>query len=486
MTVHVQTALARKTLGAGGMWVFGSASSAPMVVLVGGIVATYATTQVESLPLLFLLIGGVVALLVVGYTAMSREVPHAAAYYAILARGLGREMGVAAGIVALVAYNAIQISLYGLLGATLSGLIGGSWWVWAALALLLVSVIGVRGIALSTRLLATVLVLSLVVVLMFGTASLIDPGAGAITWSGFSPSGLFVSGIGGAVAFCLAALMGVEAPASFAEEANDDHAVTNSVFFGVCFLAVVYAGTAWAMGVAVGPDQVAAVAGDPAGGLPYSILEQRIGGFMTPVANAMLIFAIITSLLAFHNVIARYAFAMAREGVLPVGLARTSSGTRVHAPVGGSILQTVIAVVVVGVFALAGADPVTTLFTWLSTLGALGLLCLLIAASVAAMAYFARARGTRPKAWSSVIAPLLGIVLGLVVLGAMVVNVDSLLGTEPESLSPYLLPLIIFTAAVGGVLWAVHLRQTQPDVYNGISQGRPDTHAVPDDVGVIF
>jgi hypothetical protein len=46
--------------------------------------------------------------------------------------------------------------------------------------------------------------------------------------------------------------------------------------------------------------------------------------------------------------------------------------------------------------------------------------------------------------------------------------------------------LIIFTAAVGGVLWAVHLRQTQPDVYNGISQGRPDTHAVPDDVGVIF
>src|SRR4029453_13770981 len=98
------------------------------------------------------------------------------------------------------------------------------------------------------------------------------------------------------------------------------------------------------------------------GGLPYSILEQRIGGFMTPVANAMLIFAIITSLLAFHNVIARYAFAMAREGVLPIGLARTSSGTRVNAPVGGSVLQTVLGVVVVAVFALADADPFATLF----------------------------------------------------------------------------------------------------------------------------
>ncbi len=239
MSVHVQTALARKTVGAGGMWVFGSASSAPMVVLVGGIVATYGSTQVQSLPLLFLLIGGVVALLAVGYTAMSREVPHAAAYYAILARGLGREMGVAAGIVALVAYNAIQISLYGLLGATLVDLVGGTWWVWSALALLLVSVFGVRAIALSTRLLATILVLSLVVVLMFGTASLVDPGAGSIDWSGFSPSGLFVTGIGGAVALCLAALMGVDAPASFAEEANDERAVTSSVFAGVAFLAVV-------------------------------------------------------------------------------------------------------------------------------------------------------------------------------------------------------------------------------------------------------
>jgi amino acid transporter len=355
--------------------------------------------------------------------------------------------------------------------------------VWAFLALLLVSIFGVRAIALSTRLLATVLVLSLIVVLLFDTASLMDPGAGVVDWSGFDPSGLFVSGIGGAAALCLAALMGVEAPASFAEESNDDRAVTTSVFAGVLFLSIVYAVAAWAMGIAVGPAQVAAVAGDPAGGLPFSVLE-RVGGFMTPATQTMLIFAIITSLLAFHNVIARYAFAMAREGVLPHALARSSSGTRVNAPVGGSLLQTAIAVIVVAVFVLGGADPVAGLFTWLSTLGALGLLCLLIAASVAAMAYFAR--GVRVNAWTSVVAPLLGIVLGTVVLGAMVVNVDSLLGADPGSLRPYLLPVIVTAAALGGVLWAGHLRRTRPDVYDGVSQGRPDAHAVPDDVGVIF
>ncbi|NGM15638.1 hypothetical protein O3597_04000 [Verrucosispora sp. WMMA2044] len=48
----------------------------------------------------------------------------------------------AGGLVALLAYNAIQISLYGLLGATLAALLGGSWTVWAGIALATVSAYG--------------------------------------------------------------------------------------------------------------------------------------------------------------------------------------------------------------------------------------------------------------------------------------------------------------------------------------------------------
>ncbi|RKN50621.1 APC family permease [Micromonospora endolithica] len=485
MTAHVQAALARRTLNTWGMGLFGAAASAPMVVLAGGMVATYATTGVTTVPLVFLLVGGVVALLAVGYTAMSRQVPHAAAYYAILARGLGRRSGVAGGVVALVAYNAIQISLYGLLGATLAGLVGGTWWVWAAVALVLVAAVGVRAIGLSTALLATVLAGSLVIVVLFTTSAMSAPATGSLSWEGFSISGLGAGGIGGAVALCLAALMGVDAPASFSEESRDERGVTRAVFASVLLLTLVYAVAAWAMGVAAGPDRVAEVAADPDGGLPFAVLERQFGGFMTPLAQLVLVLAIMTSLLAFHSVIARYAFAMAREGVLPAALARSGSGVRVSAPVGGSVLQTVIAVVVVAVFALMGADPVATMFTWLSTLGALGLLCLLIAASVAAVA----ARTTMlagTGAGSSLFVPVAGVLLGLVVLGALVSNVGSLLGAAPGSLTPYLLPLVIAGAAVGGVLWAGFLRRTRPAVYQGISRGRPDTHAVPDDVGVTF
>ncbi|MEK8105055.1 hypothetical protein NKG94_07235 [Micromonospora sp. M12] len=210
--------------------------------------------------------------------------------------------------------------------------------------------------------------------------------------------------------------------------------MTRAVFAGVLFLTVVYAGVAWAMGVAVGTNQVAAVAADPDGGLPFSVLEQRLGGFLTPLAQMMLILAIVTSLLAFHNVVARYVFAMAREGVLPAGLARSGSGTgsaphwRVAAPDrdrrgGGGRLR--------GTARRPGGHPVH----------------LAVDAGRARAAVPAAGRlrrgdrraeraAVRVGIGTSVLAPLCGVILGSVVLGAMVINVGSLLGAEPGSMSP--------------------------------------------------
>ena len=484
MTAHVQVGLARKTVTTWGGVVFGAAASAPMVVLVGGIVATYAGSQIVSVPLLFLVVGAVVALLAVGYTAMAELAPHAAAYYSVLARGLGRSIGVAGGTVALLAYNSIQISLYGLLGYTMAGIAGGKWWVWAGVALLLVAVLGVRAITLTTGVLATVLIFSVLVVLVFTASSAVDPGAGGISWQGYDPGGLFAPGIGGALALTVAAFMGFEVPGVLGEEAVERGMVTRSVFLGALFLAGAYSIAAWAMGVAVGPGKVvAAVQGDP--NLPFSIMQDRVGGFMTPVAQAATIFAIVTSLIAFHSVIARYTLAMAREGVLPALLARSATGVRVSAPIGGSVLQSVIAAVTVATFAVLGADPFTTLFTWLSTLGAMGLLTLLIASSLAAMVYF-RIPPRSAGMWASLVAPLLGIGFGSIILAAMILNVRSLLLAAPGSPFPLLLPLIVALTGAAGVLWARRLRRLRPEVYHGIGEGVPDVMDVPDDVNIRF
>ncbi|MFY1683629.1 APC family permease [Micromonospora sp. WMMD730] len=479
MSIHEQVALARRTMTPTGLSIFGAAASAPMVVLAGGLVTTYATTRVTALPLTFLLVTAVVAVLMVGYTALARQVGHPAVYYGILAHGINRSWGVAAGLVALVAYTAIQTSLYGLFGATLAGQLGGTWWVWAGIAWAVVGALGVRAIALSTWVLGGVLTVSLLIVGLFVAAGLGTPAGGTVSWEGFDASGLAVGGIGGAVALCVAAFMGVDAPGSFVEEAVDRRSVSRATITAVLVLGGVYAAAAWAMGVAAGPHTIAARAADPSSGLPFTILEPA-GHAWVGVAGVVLVFAIVTSMLAFHNVIARYVFAMAREGVLPTRLARTDSTTRISAPRRGSLTQTATAALVVAAFAVTGTDPVTVMFTWLSTLGALGLLCLLLAASIAALAAPPAVRGQRPGIWQWKVAPLLGMLGGSVVLVAMVGNVGSLLAAAPGSPYPLLLPAILTATATTGGIWAAHLRRTRPDIYAGIGHGTPKTHAVPD------
>ncbi|QOC89652.1 APC family permease [Micromonospora craniellae] len=478
-----QVALARRTVTPFGLWVFGAQASAPLVVLVGGIPAIYATTGITALPLTYVLVAGVVAVLAVGYTAMARQVGHPAAYYGILARGLGRGWGVAGGMVALVAYNAIQISLYGLLGATLAAQIGGAWWVWAGIALVTVAAFGRAPIVRSTWLLSVVLVVSLLLVAIFVLAGVMGQAStGDVSWAGFEVSGLMVGGIGGAAAFCVASLMGVDAPGSLVEEAIDKRSVNRASVVGALALGGVYAVAAWAMGVAVGPTVVGEMAAADAD-LPLTILS-RGGSWLVAVAGVMLFLAILTAKLSFHNVIARYVFAMAREGVLPARLAGAEGGTRVSAPRGGSLTQTVTAALVVTGFAAAGADPLAQMFTWLSTLGALGLLSLLLAASLAALLAPPEVKGERAGVWEWRIAPVLGLIAGLLVLAAMVFNVGSLLGAAPGSPFPLLLPTIIIAAAVTGAMWAQHLRQSRPEVYAGIGDGTPQPNAVPDALNI--
>ena len=111
------TGLAKKSIGTSSLFWFLVGASAPMTVLVGGVIATYSLTGVVGTPLSFLVLSVALGLFAVGYVAMARHVPHAATFYAFFARGLGRVWGVSGSFVALLSYNALQIGLYGLIGA---------------------------------------------------------------------------------------------------------------------------------------------------------------------------------------------------------------------------------------------------------------------------------------------------------------------------------------------------------------------------------
>ena len=82
------------------------AGVAPLAVLIGGIGA----------PVGYLAAGVVLIIFAVGFMAMTKHTGGAGAFYSYITLGLGRRLGMASGILAVVSYNALQIGVYGLLG----------------------------------------------------------------------------------------------------------------------------------------------------------------------------------------------------------------------------------------------------------------------------------------------------------------------------------------------------------------------------------
>ena len=63
------------------------------------------------------------------------------------------------------------------------------------------------------------------------------------------------------------------------------------------------------------------------------------------------------------------------------------------------MLQTILAVIVVTIFAALGMDPVLQLFTWLTQLGALGIVGLMAATSFSVIGFFSRNPGPAKVQW---------------------------------------------------------------------------------------
>ncbi|NKX50541.1 APC family permease, partial [Arthrobacter deserti] len=110
------SSLGKRTLGVPALFFMIIAASAPLTVVAGGTTSNFAVTGVLGIPLSFILLGVCLALFAVGYAAMSAHIRNAGAFYAYISQGLGRAAGVGAAWVALVAYNAMQVGIYGLFG----------------------------------------------------------------------------------------------------------------------------------------------------------------------------------------------------------------------------------------------------------------------------------------------------------------------------------------------------------------------------------
>jgi len=471
---NVAAALAQDKRGTPRITQFALSAAATLTVVAGVIPTGYAVTGIIGLPAAFVLLGVVLIVFCVGYNAMSRRISNAGAFYAYVAQGLSRPLGVAAAWIAMAAYNLLQVGLYGIFGALGQPLLNQwfhasmPWWGWSLIAWGLVAVLGLAQIEFNGSVLGVLMVAEILVILVYFVAFVSHPAGGHLTFTTFSPSHLFVSGWGALLVIAVTGFVGFESAAFYSEEARDSHrTVPVATYFCVALIAVLYCLQAWAQSVVTGPGQIVAVAQRDQGEMVFNLAANTLGSAWSTIGHVLLLTSVIAAMISYHASASRYVFSLGREGVLPSAFGRTLP--RTGAPLWGSLTQTVIGLVVILAYAAAGLDPLVNLFFWLGTVGGFGVLVLLAATSAAVIGYFRRNGGESP--WRAVFAPALAFLALVAAVILSVTNFATLLGVAPTSPARWLFPVAYVVIAIAALLWSAVLRSRRPEIYRRIGLG---------------
>jgi amino acid transporter len=218
----------------------------------------------------------------------------------------------------------------------------------------------------------------------------------------------------------------------------------------VLLIGLFYTVSTWALVNGIGIDKVMPLltSGDPTT-LLFDQAAHYIGEGMLLPMQVLFVTSIFASLLAFHNAVARYFFAMGREGLLPQRLGVAHE--RFASPHRGSVTQSLVAAVMLGIFTLGGADPVLVMFTLNSAVATLGIIVLMAITALATLFFFKRNPELKPGLFTTLCSLValagLGSIAGLAVYHFDVFTGDST-GITPA------LPLLVLAAAVLGAVLA--------------------------------
>ncbi|WP_213450369.1 APC family permease [Rhizomonospora bruguierae] len=470
----VSRSLASNRLGVPSVVFFGVAGAAPLTVVLGAITTIYAVLGSTAVPLSYLVAAAILSLFTVGFVAMSRHIVNSGAFYSYISHGLGRVAGVGAAFVALPAYSMMQIGLFGLFGVVASGVAGAagyhlSWFVCALAAWALVAVLNLLWVDLSGKVLAVLLVSEITIVLIYDAVMIANPAGGAVRVDMLAPTAMLSPQAAAMLVLAIAGFVGFEATVVLSEETKDPkRTVARATHWAVLIPGLLCGASAWAMAVNAGPENIVATAREHETDLVFALVSPHVPAILVQIGYVLFLTSVFAALLAFHAAVARYQFALGREGILPSAWGRTQP--RTGAPLLGSLTQSVLALGVLIAYASSDADPLVYLFAWLTVVGGLGVLILMWAASAAVVAFFARHR-RRENAWRSTVAPAIAFLLLSGVLAATVVGLGDMLQVAPDSPFRWLIPPAYAGVALLGFGWGLVTRLARPDVYASIGRG---------------
>ncbi len=199
---------------------------------------------------------------------------------------------------------------------------------------------------------------------------------------------------------------------------------------------------------------------------------------LTPIQNfvgvwayELMFFLILTSSfacgMAFHNTASRYMYSLGREGVLPRMVAETHNHHK--SPHKASFVQSVLAAVWVLLYGLSyGFDDPSAqawlgVYTLFAVLGTGLLLVLQAVVSLAIFMWFKKNGGG--SVFTTVVAPLVSLVVQLALVYTLVANLSTLGGTNGFARS---IPYVALAILVVGLVWGFMLKSANPKAYNNI------------------
>lgn len=437
------------------------AAAAPLTVIGGNMPLAMGLGNGAGAPVGFLIASLVLLVFSVGFVTMTPHVPEAGAFFSYVTVGLGERMGKGIAVVALIAYTAIQVGIYGYIGWAIGDTVAFyngptiPWPVYSFAILAIVAVLGYRHIELSAKVLGVALALEIGIVVILDLAIVADPGPAGITFASFTPE-VFTQGvIGIAILFALTGFIGFEATAVFRDEARDpERAIPRATYAAVILIGAFYTLTVWAFVVAIGPDQVAATAQQTMDGEANMLLDTTdgaLGRIGRDIVNILLLTSLFACVLSFHNVIARYQFVLSRKVLMPARLGAVHGSH--ESPAFSSVVQTVTAAVIVAVLAVLGIDPLVGVFGSMAGVATVGMVLLMLTTSVAVLVFFLRHRELGGgKLWQTRLAPVLA-VLGLLGSLWLVLSNFTLVTGGSVTLSTILAAVPFVGLILGALLW---------------------------------
>ena len=433
----------------------------PLHFLVGG----------AAVPGGYLIAAGVMALFAVGLNTVVKYLRSSGAFYTIISRGLGKVTGTIAAMLAVLAYNALQISTYGVIGtyaaSSLAQWFGISlpWWAYALVSLMIIGALGYRGITASAKILGVVLVFEVLALIVLAVVVLMAPASGSVPAEIYSPTLVLRPETLAMFALVFGAFMGFESTSIYSEEVRGGtRTVRRATYIVVAFIGIFYSLMALVIVTAYGVHGISGAAENDLEGLVVKLYASLTHPVVYEIVNLLLILSAFAALLALHNAANRYVYTLGRERILPRVFGRTHP--RTYSPWVAGMLQSALGLIVVVVCAVWDVDPYSVLLLVGSALGFLAIIVLWSMCSLASVVYLRRVH-PEEGLWKTLIAPGLAWLALTYIAILVIVNFDLFTGGDP---SVNLIVWVLAGCAVIGGLWrGIYLRSNRPDIYQSMA-----------------